>query len=143
MNHKLPQPIPYLYPELRRVGNRKRQVEALVQANGVAVLVFSGVTMVVVPVLANWLEGKGRAWFGWGDGASLAMEVGIVVVVLAGALGGFAWFGVNRARVKIRRVLAERGEAICVPCGYDLGEATEPRCPECGAVVGEVGADGS
>ena len=137
MNHRLPQPIPFLYPELHRFGQRRQQVEALVQANVVVVLVFSCLFLVAVPFLALWLEGKGQSWFGLGDTASLVMEFGIVIVVLGVALGGFAWLGVSRARVKIRRVLADQGVAICVPCGYDLSETAEPRCPECGAAVRE------
>jgi hypothetical protein len=40
----------------------------------------------------------------------------------------------RRARVRraLRAYLADRGEPICVECGYDLCGQVEPRCPECG-----------
>ncbi|HEY3241815.1 MAG TPA: hypothetical protein VGM03_00560 [Phycisphaerae bacterium] len=50
------------------------------------------------------------------------------------------WLGRRTIRRSLRRSLNERGQAICVPCGYDLTGNTSGRCPECGASIQRRGA---
>ncbi len=40
------------------------------------------------------------------------------------------------ARRKLRAILRRRGIPICLKCGYEGGDITAPKCPECGAAQG-------
>lgn len=60
------------------------------------------------------------------------------VVVLGGLAAGVIILGRlyrTRNRRELRRILVERGVAICVACGYDLTGNVRKRCPECGVAV--------
>ena len=43
--------------------------------------------------------------------------------------------GQQRTRLELRRRLAQRGELVCVPCGYNLRSNISGVCPECGTKI--------
>lgn len=121
-------------PELRRWGG----------FHGVYVWVFlwAAVTGAIawVALLVNFgaeafehAERALRPWLGrntpW---AILAMYVGPYLVGVTLGWIRFRAIAIRRMRVAVRR----RGIPICVKCGYDGGDITAPKCPECGAPAG-------
>ncbi len=54
-------------------------------------------------------------------------------LICIGFLYSCLWLTRARIRRCLRQELINDGVPICEPCGYDLRDLTEPRCPECGA----------
>ena len=73
-------------------------------------------------------------------GSSLvAIIVGVVIAWLPGSwiVGNWSAFQTRRyARRILRSELRRRGIPICIACGYEGGDITTPRCPECGGAHG-------
>ncbi len=62
-----------------------------------------------------------------------------MAVCLATLAGLEAMLFRRAIRRSLRLQLRERGELICIACGYDLVGAASIRCPECGSPINKIG----
>jgi len=125
------------FPELRRVDGRSERATLLRAAYrpvvwswrywAIAVLLqaaFQAAFRISVRVAVGWLGVPGTV-----------AHWDLVGIGLGGGAGGVMTLWFFRARIvrNVRLLLLDRGEPICVTCGYDVRRLSEPRCPECGA----------
>lgn len=69
---------------------------------------------------------------------SISVTTYVLIVVQWLAVTTFAFWHIFRSarleRRALRSELRRRGIPICIACGYEGGDMSAPKCPECGAV---------
>ncbi len=113
------------FPELERFSEPERR-KALRGATPYGLLltwvvVFVSLSWCAIPIL-KWLQRSG---------GTIPLVLGLAATWSTPVLLA-VWVVRNPIRRGLRRQLATNGLPICVQCGYDTRELTEPRCPECG-----------
>jgi hypothetical protein len=116
------------YPELARFRHKREWKGALEHAKkvvresgryrittGIAIVIALPLFFVAHPIMERYFAVKVTVY---------------VLIPMLGSLAGLSFR--KELRRSLRKQLANRGVAICVPCGYDLRGQAEPRCPECG-----------
>ncbi|MGB0714768.1 MAG: hypothetical protein ACPGXK_02760 [Phycisphaerae bacterium] len=127
-----------LYPELARFPDRDDRMDALVVSHLAPLSTVPVFIMLLIFVVAGNLKSWVRTAAQWAEWSisPTTVKLAALSIFMALMLGGFAiilYFALGRARRNLRRMLVERGVAICVPCGYDLRGIRDERCPECGS----------
>lgn len=95
--------------------------------------VFIGVMLILFPVQVTF-EWLFRNW-GLRDPYVSPLAAGIW-----GGIGAAVTQLINAGAMRrmARKMLWERGYPVCLKCGYDLAQLTQPRCPECGTEFDEA-----
>ena len=129
-------PIRYahLFPEIARFGTKRERWDAMWAAQLKAmrtwgfwlfpvVLVSLGFafSFFFLPILVRSLGNVGF------------LGPPLLLLLLAGPMPGeHLWVCRRVIQLSLREQLIERGERVCLQCGYDLRGQDDPRCPECG-----------
>ena len=120
-----------MVPEIDRFDS-EREVHDILQQATLRFRSFVAITLMALAIVALVLLSRTvlASWFGLSAGLTqgIVQPIGMVVA--------FYWLfnhGLRRPFQRaLRQAILDRGEPICMQCGYDLRGQTQPPCPECG-----------
>ena len=128
---------PHVWPELSRLESKERE-EAWLKATRSQVVRWPTVGFVVAAITLVWLiEGAllevafhvGNLELSRYREYSVSLSTFVILFV------GVPLFCRRRIAMDLRRQLIEKGEPICLQCGYDLTGNLTGSCSECGAAI--------